>query len=212
MKKAYIFFSVVFSFACAVVIALCTNPAGGDVNGPIGGTVLDQAAAGKIVSMTTAVAGIANATAKVLSVENGISNIELKAVLTDSRIKAIAQLQTGYCTVSGDTVKGTFGARVTDQGIQLVSNGKNSTIVRFGDPVGTVYTSEVSGRTHTIISQSSTDDFPWGGMNIKVYKVAETINVGGSSVKVHFYANHRFGLVSYELVFEDGSIIKSNLQ
>jgi hypothetical protein len=194
---------------CCVVLNSCTES--DSVNGPVGGTVLDQGQVGTTATLSPAWNGVTNAGATVVSVANGVSSIEIKAVVTDPVIKAIALLQSAYCTVSGDTVKGTFDARITDEGIQLVAGGKNSTIVRFSDGVGTVYTSEVSGRTHTIVSKSTTDDYSYGFLLLKVSKVEETISVGGSNVKVYFYANHKFGLVGIELRLEDGTILKSNL-
>jgi hypothetical protein len=180
-------------------------------NGPIAGTPVDQGKAGTIVSATGTMAGVTGGSARVVSVENGISNVEMTAVVTDPVLKALAQLQTAYCTVRGDTVVGKFGMRLTSEGVQLVVDGKNSTIVNFSDGVGTVYTSEVSGRKHTIVSKSSTDDYPYGFYNIKVSKVEEPISVGGSTIKVHFFANHKFGLVGIEIVYEDGSKISTNL-
>jgi ribosomal protein S11 len=182
-----------------------------DPNGPISGTPIDQGKAGTTVIASGTMPGVTSASAKVLSVENGVSNVEMTAVVTSPVLKALAQLQSAYCTVKGDTVVGHFGVRLTSEGVQLVTGGKNSTIVNFSDGVGTVYTSEVSGRKHTIVAKSTTDDYPYAFYNIKVSKVEESISVGGSIVKIYFFANHKFGLVGIEIVFEDGSKISTTL-
>jgi hypothetical protein len=100
--------------------------------------------------------------------------------------------------------------KITSAGYQILSqNGKPQTIIRYDDPVGTKYAfdnvysdTKISGE---ITEKTGTDDWPFSFFYIKTTKVEFQYPDDFPLVdKVIMRANHKFGLVYFEVVFKNG--------
>lgn len=95
--------------------------------------------------------------------------------------------------------------KVTTEGIQeFMSSGgdlaRPFTMVKYGSNVGDRYTfTDIDGNnlTREVVHKSTTDDYAWGFINIKVVKVDQTGFPGLG--RTTFYGNHRFGLVNVDI-------------
>jgi len=101
--------------------------------------------------------------------------------------------------------------KVTSEGIQDTFNKDHAlhTIVKYGAAVGDQYVLTKSDGvkiTRTVKSVSTTDDFPYGFFNIKVTQVEQDSRVPGVKA-FRYYANHRFGIVRFEIVNDDDSVV-----
>lgn len=108
--------------------------------------------------------------------------------------------------------------KVTSEGIQeFISGGgdesKPFTIVKYGSNVGDKYqytTKDGKVITREVTAKSTTDDFFWSGMLIKVLQVEELQPTDDPAIeKVIYYGNHKFGLVAVKVLLKNGKIIKS---
>lgn len=144
--------------------------------------------------------------AEVKSLEDGVSTITGSVNVTDPAIlemlKSIPDL-----TVSGNSVSATKKYRITDEGIQSVYPEGNFTMVKYDDKVGDAYSIKINGekRTRELEYKSTTDDYGWGFMDIKVMKVGETGRKIPGVSKLEYILNHKFGMVGFKAYFEDGS-------
>lgn len=105
--------------------------------------------------------------------------------------------------------------KITSEGIQDYVNrdGKAHTLVKFDANVGDEFNLKKSGGQilkRKVTQKSTEDDFPYGFFYIKTITVEQPSNYPGVS-KFVYKANHRFGLVYAEAVFEDGSKASSYL-
>jgi hypothetical protein len=109
--------------------------------------------------------------------------------------------------------------KVTSEGVQeFISSGgdesKPFTIVKYAANVGDKYqftTKDGVNITREVIAKSTTDDFFWGGMLIKVIQVEEVQPSDDPVVeKIIYYGNHKFGLVSAKVFFKNGKIISTS--
>jgi hypothetical protein len=89
-------------------------------------------------------------------------------------------------TIGGDTNVPDLSAAVGDQYVLTKSDG-----VKI---------------TRTVKSVSTTDDFPYGFLLIKVIKVEQDSRVPGVKA-FRYYANHKFGIVRFEIVNDDDSVV-----
>ncbi len=144
------------------------------------------------------------ATAEITDLEGGVSVLTLTADFSDDDIETIQKRLPGYDGTA------TFDAkyRVTSEGVQSVyDDGTSFTLVKYDAKVGDKYTLKRNGQTlvREVVQKSEEDDYLWNGWLLKTITVKETGRAvpGFSNAKLVF--NHRFGLVGYELYFEDGS-------
>jgi hypothetical protein len=103
--------------------------------------------------------------------------------------------------------------KITSEGIQDYANldGEAFTMVKYDCKVGDTYKlKKTDGKTitRTVTAKSETDDYSWGMMLIKTITVEQDSRIPGISKFVYRF-NHKFGLVSAEVVAEDGSKISS---
>jgi hypothetical protein len=107
--------------------------------------------------------------------------------------------------------------KITSKGYQILSqNGKPQTIIRYDDPVGTAYEfdnvysdTKVKG---TITEKTGEDDWPFSFFYIKTTKVEFKYPESFPLVdKVIIRANHKFGLVYFEVVFKNSQSAKVDL-
>lgn len=202
--------SVVLSILLIVGLLSC-NLIESIVSPKLGG---DQAQIGAVDNTFTIsnAAELSGITAKVTALENGVSSITVSTTITDPKIvtmaKAIPDLKW-----NGNTVSVTRKYRCTTEGIQSVHDEGDLIMAKYDAKVGDKYSLKINGNTieRTVISKSTTDDFSWAFYMIKVIKVEETgRNIPGVS-KIEYYANHKFGLVAINVIFEDGSSRKISI-
>lgn len=136
--------------------------------------------------------------------EGGVSVLTLTADFSDNDIETIQKRLPAYDGVS------TFDAkyRVTSEGVQSVyDDGTSFTLVKYNAKVGDKYTLKRNSQNlvREVVQKSEEDDYYWNGLLLKTITVKETGRAvpGFSNAKLIF--NHRFGLVGYEMYFEDGS-------
>lgn len=144
------------------------------------------------------------ATAEITDLENGVSVLTLTADFSDADIETIQDRLPGYDGTSTYDVK----YRVTSEGVQSVyDDGTSFTLVKYDAKVGDKYTLKRDGQNlvREVTQKSEEDDYYWNGLLLKTITVKETGRAvpGFSNAKLVF--NHRFGLVGYEMYFEDGS-------
>lgn len=105
--------------------------------------------------------------------------------------------------------------KVTDQGIQEFISSKNDlskpfTVIKYSMNVGDSWSfTDIKGVTtrRTVTYHSTTDDYPVGFWNLKVYKT-ESITDGDPVLqKIVFVTNHKFGLVGIHLFTKTGKEI-----
>lgn len=173
----------------------------------IGGDMLSLAELGNTFRLYTAVPGVNVSEATVSDVSGGISTTTLNVTVTDENLLAWKDSFPYLKTVNGNTAQIEIPGRVTTEGIQSYSNGEYFTVVKFDAAVGDKYKGKINGKSvvREVISKSSTDDYSYGFFDIKVYKIEERgLGLPGLQ-KINYFANHKFGLVGIEAVFEDGS-------
>jgi hypothetical protein len=109
--------------------------------------------------------------------------------------------------------------KVTTEGVQefMSSGGDESkpfTIVKYSANVGDKYqftTKDGKSITREVTAKSTTDDFFWSGMLIKVLQVEEVQPADDPAIeKVIYYGNHKFGLVAVKVTLKNGKIISSS--
>lgn len=167
----------------------------------------DQSEFGEIgvkLTSTNAPAILQGATAEITDLEDGVSVLSLTADFSDDDIESIQQRLPGYDGTTHFDAK----YRVTTEGVQSVyDDGTSFTLVKYDAKVGDKYTMKRNGQTlvREVVQKSVEDDYYWNGWLLKTITVKETGRAipGFSNAKLVF--NHRFGLVGYELYFEDGS-------
>jgi hypothetical protein len=175
----------------------------------LGGDPSPMAAVGETVSSSTVpISGISNLNATVISVADGVSSYSGSGIVTDPTIKNILSSMPGI-VVSGDAVTATdFKFRQTTDGIESLVGMGPGIIVKYASNVGDTYSVGSTGRTRTVASKSTTDDYYYGGMLIKTMKIEEPTPGLKSTLgvtKITYWANHKFGLVGIQYNFADGS-------
>jgi len=209
MKNSLMFFLLCLLF---VFVQSCEKDSGSNVK--IGGDPSAMSAVGTTVSSSgAAVAGVSSLSASVVSVTDGVSTYTGSGVVTNAAIKNIISGLPGV-TVSGNNVTVTgFKYKQTTEGIESYFELGPGIIVDYSSSVGDTYPVGDTGRTRTVVSKSTTDDYSYGFYNIKVMKVEEPIpatkSTSGLGVnKVTYWANHKFGLVGVQYDFVDGTTAK----
>jgi hypothetical protein len=143
----------------------------------------------------------------ITSVTDGVAMVKFTGKIP-TNITALTQIKSKYKDASGNlNVDGKF--KMTDGGILDYNNSAHDpfVLVKYDAKVGDKYTltkSDGTTITRTVVSVSSTDDFPWGGMYIKTINVEQTSKIPGVT-KILYFTNHKFGLVAVKLYMEDGS-------
>lgn len=105
--------------------------------------------------------------------------------------------------------------RITSEGYQDAD--KPFIIVKYDSNVGDVYSYTLpSGQklVRTVTQKSTTDDYYWGMYMIKTITVEQTTfapDLAALVSKYTFKANHRFGMVYFEAVLKNGSVLKMDL-
>jgi len=175
----------------------------------LGGAQSAMGQVGVTASVSSSVSGVSSISGSVTSLSDGISTFSGSAVVSNTTIKNVLTNVPGI-TVAGNNVSTTaVKLRLTAEGIESISPLDPGVIVNFDSGEGDSYTGS-TGAVRTVVSKSTTDDYAWGMMNIKVMKIEENVNRIGIK-KINYYANHRWGLVGIEFTFDDNSTAKFSL-
>lgn len=206
MKKIELLFLIVaflFTYGCKD-----DNPGGGNPTiEHISGTQSPYGNLGSLIYVSSAtVPGVTNVSGSVVANTSGVSTVVITGTVTDPDLKTMITNIGGF-TISGDVVTApTLKIKATDQGFESIEGFDPGILVKFDSQVGDTYSTSW-GNTRTVTHKSTTDDYPWGGMNIKVLKVEEPKNSDGVS-KIIYYANHNWGMVGIEFVLQTGVTLK----
>ncbi len=142
---------------------------------------------------------------------------EAKRMVLDAML---AKYGASIDTTDKDSMKlhAVIKAKITDKGIQEYINSggdlkKPFTIVKYDASVNDVYEFTRTDGTklrRTVMSKSTTDDFPVGFWYLKVIKVKETTVSGDNPLldELWYITNHKFGLVGLEGRLKDGKPLK----
>lgn len=143
----------------------------------------------------------------ITNVTDGVATVKFSGKIPTG-IPALTQIKSKYKDASGNlNCEGKF--KMTDGGILDYNNTSHKpfVLVHYDANVGDKYTFQKSDGTtitRTVVRKSTTDDFYWGGMNIKTIDVEQSSKIPGVS-KIVYFTNHKFGLVAVRLYMEDGS-------
>lgn len=176
-------------------------------NKPIEGDPTPMGAVGNTFDVP-AFPGITDREVEVVQREDGVSTIRASARITNETYLTMAE-GVPYLEVNGDVVSVTQRARITDKGIQEVyEDGTLHTVVDYDAKKGDTYTANQYGQkiVRKVNKVSQEDDFMWGFMMIKTIQIEETGSGIPGVSKIVYYANHRFGIVGFDVHFEDGSV------
>lgn len=153
-----------------------------------------------------AVEGVGEITGTVTENVNGVSTVNLSATVTDDFILQLVNNVGGF-TVNGNNVTApTLKIKATNEGFESIQGFDPGILVKFDSEVGDKYNT-AWGNVRTVTHKSTTNDYYWDGMNIKVLKVEEPKSSDGVT-KIIYYANHNWGIVGVEFVFETGNSLK----
>ncbi len=160
-----------------------------------------------ISSAGYAISGISGLSGSVVSLKGGISSYACSGTITNSAIKNLLSNNSAF-TISGDNVSASgFKFKQTLEGIESYIGSGEGTIVKYASNVGDTYSVGSTGRTRTVVSKSTTDDYNYSGLLIKVMKIEEPTpglkSIGIS--KITYWANHKFGLVGVQYDLTDGT-------
>lgn len=147
---------------------------------------------------------------EVISNDNGVATLKVSADLQQApELAAFNDFIPQSMKDNSGKINTTVQFKVTSEGMQDNMNvdGKLHTLVKYDAGVGDKYqlsTSNGKTITRTVTERTDQDDFPYGFFNIKTIKVVQDSRVPG--IKNFVYRlNHKFGLVFFEIVMEDGS-------
>ncbi len=144
------------------------------------------------------------ATAEITEVDNGVSVLTLTADFSEEDIATIQERWPAYDGTLTYDVK----YRITSEGVQSVyDDGTSFTLVKYDAKVGDKYTLKRDGQNlvREVVQKSTEDDYYWNGWLLKTVTVKETGRAVPGFSNATMVFNHRFGLVGYEMYFEDGS-------
>lgn len=157
-----------------------------------------------------------NPQAVITKSENGVNTIKITADLsTSSTLSKLNALVPAALKDAQGKVNFEMKVKVTDEGWLDYSNVDEEpcVLVKYDDKVGDKYsvtTSSGSKIEREITYKSTDDDYAYGFMEIKVIKVEQETSFPGIQ-KYVMYFNHKFGIVGFELVAEDGTTLNTRI-
>ena len=180
---------------------------------PLGGELSPMGVVGN--TFTATFPGTSSKTMEIISRDGDISTLQVTATVTNPVFLDILQsVESPTVELNGNQVSVREKLRMTSEGIQNVTHdGKTISLVEYDAKEGDTYKTKAALGTfeRNVVRVSKEDDFPWGFMMIKTIKVEEKIRHIPGITKVVYYANHRFGLVGVDVVYEDGSETVMNI-
>lgn len=156
------------------------------------------------------------ASATLVSSKDGIATFKVVADLTQNvTLKKFNDLIPASAKDSSGKINTEVKFKLTSEGIadHFNKDGKPHTLVKYGAAVGDTFALTKSDGvtiTRKVTAKSTTDDFSWGFLNIKTVTVEQDSRIPGIK-KFVFQANHKFGLVSVQVVADDGSTLTTAL-
>jgi len=197
--KSLLIFSVLVLLA--VTFQSCEKYLGGN---SIGGSLSPMGEVGTLFSSTSiAVSGVSDISGRVVSVKDDLSSISGSAMITNAMIRSILS-NAPEITILGDNLSAKdIKFKTTSEGIEAVSGIDPGIIVKYDAKVGDSYTT-LGKKKRTVKSVSTTDDFAYRLMLIKVIEVEENTNSKGIKT-ITYWSNHKWGLVGVEIRYDDGS-------
>ena len=213
----------VFLFAGLLLTAACskkdsdnstsTTPSTSTSSSSIGGDGnLTNNSVGYAYTCTSDIAGVTASSVTVTSHDgNGLVTLRVKAKVPTSGNSLTSLIPSSYVDASGNVdVTGKY--KNTTEGILDYTNsdGAPFVVVNYNSNVGDKYVLKKNNGqtiTRTVTYKSTTDDYPYGLMNIKVMKVEQDSRISGIK-KIEYVANHKFGLVAVLFYMEDGTTKK----
>jgi hypothetical protein len=198
LLKSIIIFSALLLTSCDLIEEAITGSKLGGSQSAIGEVGVT------VTSSSAQINGVSNIQASVTSLSGGVSSYTGSATVANSSILNTLSNLPGV-TVSGNTVTVTgVKFKSTTEGIESIYGFDPGIIIKYSSSVGDKYDILGSSTKREVTAKSTTDDFSWGGMLIKVIKVEENINRGGIK-KITYYGNHKWGMVAIRFDFDDGS-------
>jgi hypothetical protein len=194
-----LFLSLALCLGCSKYNDLGTSKLGGDPS-PI-------ADLGNTFSFSVPVDGVSSLEASVISSTDGVATITGSAIVTNSKLRTMLANYPEF-SISGDriTLSG-LKLKSTTKGFEIIEGFEPGVLVLYDSKAGDTYSIEGSNKKREVVSKSSTDDYSYGFYDIKVQKIEESVNKFGIN-KLNYYANHRFGIVGIEFVFDDGTVYR----
>ena len=215
MKKFFTILSVIF---LAFILSSCDkvnssdksedpNVLGGDPN-------VDQGQVGYTTSASSVNVGgqyyDINSSMEVIKNDGGVATIKVTADLTNvPALQAFNEFIPASMKDASGKIDAEIKLKMTTEGIQDYFNkdSKQHTLVKYDCNVGDEYNlTKSDGVTihRKVTAKSTDDDTPYGFMLIKAITIEQDSRVPGIK-KFIYKANHRFGLVYFEIVADDGS-------
>ena len=147
----------------------------------------------------------ANSTITVLSNDNGVVTVQVKATLPPN----IAALVPATYKDATGKLSANLKYKNTSEGIldYTVKDNQPFVLVNYSSSVGDQYVLQKNDGTtitRTVTAKSTVDDFPYGMLLIKTMTVEQSSNVPGLR-KIIYKANHKFALVQIQLLWDDGT-------
>lgn len=215
--KSFLVVSALSLFACTSTNGTPTTPSGTAApNPPIGGDT--TLALGQVGNVFSNIGGIkvggetvtADVTMTVTKNEGGVATLKLKADFSkDPRLAKLDKLVPATMKDASGKIDTDVKFRVTSEGVQDYFNRDSAqhTLVKYASPVGDTYKLTKSNGvtiTRTVVAKSDKDDFPYGPFDIKTMTIEQDSRIVGIK-KFIIRANHKFGIVYFEIVADDGS-------
>ena len=143
-------------------------------------------------------------TAEITDLKDGVSVLTLSVDFSDNEIESIQRRLPGFDGRSDFDAK----FRITSKGVQSVyDDGTSFTLVKYDAEVGDKYTFKRDGQNlvREVTQKSTEDEYYWNGWLLKTITVKETGRAVPGLSETELVFNHKFGLVGYTMIFEDGS-------
>ncbi len=188
-----------------LTLSSCEKYLGGS---SIGGTPSPMADVGTTYSAwATNVEGVGSIEASVSSSKSGVATLKGSALVTNPHLKTVlANIPDMVFTGEKVSLDG-IQVKNTSAGIESVYGLAPGIIVKYDSNVGDTYKIAGSSEVRKVVSKSTDDDYPYGFMYIKAMKIEENHTKMGIK-KINYWANHKWGLVGIEFIFDDGSSAK----
>jgi hypothetical protein len=157
-----------------------------------------------------------NTSIKITDSKDGVNTVKIFADLgSDPNLASINRIIPAALKDAQGRISFDAKVKITSEGWLDYSNvdGEPVVLVKYNDNEGTRYEVTTSSGTEIsreITHKSTTDDFEYGFFNIKVMKVEQETSFPGFKKYVGYF-NHKFGLVGFELVADDGSTLSSEI-
>ncbi|MDD5571043.1 MAG: hypothetical protein PHD97_07785 [Bacteroidales bacterium] len=205
----------VLSLLCIALLFSCkkkssdndTSPSPGSGSIVLTGAQSPMGNVGTAVTTSTGtIAGVSSFTASVTALTGGVSTYTGSAIITNTTIKNLLS-NVPEITISGDTVSTTtMKFKSTVEGIECCSGPGKGILVKYSSNVANKYPITSTSKYRTVAVKDTTDSYYWGGMYIKYMRVDEDPTYLASYTgitKLAYYANHHWGLVTFEITFSD---------